>query len=139
MDDKHLEGVMARNREEAEWLLPVHGGSYHAFGRPANRPLCTLHFALGKEGYRSYPFMSLDGDSRFTVDGKGHVIVLRFAGMTPVTVTIRGRNLARLYDYIHQHRTPWVMRIDEGRDFVEGDEPVVTGIEIEEIKQAELR
>ena len=54
-----------------------------------------------------------------------------------VAVTIRGRNLWRLYDYIHQHKMPWVMRVDVGRDFAADDEPVVTAIEFAEVKESE--
>jgi hypothetical protein len=61
----------------------------------------------------------------------GHVITLRFAGTHVMQVTIKGRNLWRLYDYLHQHRTSWIMRAD--RDLADGQEAIVTVIECESI------
>jgi hypothetical protein len=43
-----------------------------------------------------------------------------------VKVTIRGRNLWRLYDYIHQHRIPWIMQAS--RDFSQDGQTIVTDI-----------
>jgi len=51
-------------------------------------------------------------------------------------VSIRGRNLRRLYELIHQHRIDWVMRVDRGRDFAGDGATVVTGIEIEEVRES---
>lgn len=134
MDDRHLEDVLGRQWPQAteESMLPAPGTAYQAFGRAASQPVCTLHCGLGKEGYRSFAYLHLDSDSRFSTDGGGHVIVIRFAGLRPVQLTIRGRNLVRLYDSLHQHRTPWIMRAD--RDFTEGDDPVVTAIEFDDVK-----
>jgi hypothetical protein len=141
MHDKHLEDVLSRraldgDRDSAtEWMLPVAGSEYQAFGKPASTPLCSLHFGLGKAGYRSFQYMHLDSDSSFGVDGKGHVIVVRFAGIKPVAITIRGRNLSKLYSNLHEHRTPWIMRAD--RDFGDDDAPIVTAIEFTEVKETE--
>lgn len=82
--------------------------------------------------------MHLDSDTRFAIEGKAQVIHLRFCGSRTTAVTILGRNLGRLYDYLHQHRMPWIARIDSGRDFAADGEPVVTAIEIAEVKEAEF-
>jgi hypothetical protein len=117
--------------------LPDAAAPYQAHGRAVNKPVYTLHCCLGKDGYRSFQYMHLDSDSAFGIEFTGHVISLRFAGVKIMQVTIRGRNLWQLYDYLHQHRIPWVMRVD--RDFADGTDKqvVITAIEIEEVNKAE--
>jgi hypothetical protein len=148
MQDEHLADVLSRRKSvpqreshddqtSDESLLPDSAHGYMAHSRPANKPLYTLHCILGKEGYRSFQYVHLDSDSRFAVEGKGQVIRLRFSGSKTTAVTIRGRNLMRLFDYVHQHRTAWVMQIEAGRDFAADGETVVTAIEIEEVRDAE--
>ena len=126
--------TLAPRSDEPDSDLPDPSVPYQAHGRAANKPVYTLHCGLGREGYRSFQYLHLDSDSAFRIEPRGHVIVMRFVGTTVVRVTIRGRNLWRLYDYLHQHRVPWVMRAD--RDFSDGtDRPVVTAIEFEEVNE----
>lgn len=106
-------------------------GAYQAHARPSNKPVQSIHCLLGKEGVRSFQYVHLDSDSQFRVTNGGQVIVVRFAGLKSVQVTIRGRNLWRLYDYLHQHRMPWVMRAD--RDFAADKEPIITAIDFEDV------
>jgi hypothetical protein len=110
--------------------LPDSGASYQAFARASNEPVYTLHCCLGKDGYRSFQYVHLDSDSTFE-QRSGHVITLRFAGTKLVQVTITGRNLERLFFYLHDHRMPWIMLAD--RDFAEDGEPLITGIAIDEV------
>jgi len=147
MHDEHLADVLSRrspgrSRDGAdtsgERMLPDSGEGYLAHARPSNNPVYTLHCLLGKEGYRSFQYVHLDSDSRFAVDGKGQVISLRFCASKTMAVTIRGRNLGRLYDYLHQHRMPWIMRVDSGRDFGADHEPVILAVEIAEVTYAEI-
>jgi hypothetical protein len=120
---------------EPDGDLPDLGEPYQAHARAANKPVYTLHFALGRDGLRSFQYVHLDSNSALGVEGGLHVITLRFGGIRTVAVTIRGRNLWLLYDYIHQHRMPWVRRAD--RDFPDGTgkRPIVTAIDFEEVKE----
>lgn len=52
-------------------------------------------------------------------------------------VTIKGRNLWRLYDYVHQHRMPWIMQAD--RDLAEGQESLITAIDIVPVESPDER
>jgi hypothetical protein len=143
MPDDHLMDVLTRRPPKAERereaeqptesLLPDPSKGYEPCARPSHSPLYTLHCILGPDGYRSFQYVHLDSDSSLSADGKGQVIRLRFCGSKTVAVSIRGRNLWRLYDYIHQHRMAWVMRVD--RDFATGNEPVITAIDIEDVKE----
>ncbi|MCE9565983.1 MAG: hypothetical protein K8U57_28500 [Planctomycetes bacterium] len=127
---EHLLAIKPEVESDSE--LPDLAAPYQAHGRASNKSVSTLHCALGKDGYRSFQYMHLDSDSSFRMEATGHVIVVRFVGWKPIQVTIRGRNLWQLYDYIHQHRVPWVMRAE--RDFVEGKQTVITAIEIREVR-----
>jgi len=146
MHDEHLAEILGRRpaaspRERAETvaderMLPDLNGSYIAYDRAANKPVFTLHCILGKDGYRSFQNSHLDSDSQFSIVGNEQVISLRFCNWKIMAVTIRGRNLGRLYDYLHQHRMPWIRRIDPGRDFQADGEPVITAIEIIDVQDA---
>lgn len=127
--------VPAKKVDEDECLLPIPGEPYKAFGRASVKPVYTLHCILGREGYRSFQYVHLDGDSRFGVGKDGHVIQVRFCGSEAWQVTIRGRNLKRAYVLLHQHRLPWVMVAE--RDFSSDGDEIVTAIEIEEIQDQE--
>jgi hypothetical protein len=132
---ERLLSIPPKSEAEPHSELPDTSAPYLAHGRAANKPVYTLHCCLGKDGYRSFQYMHLDSDSTFSIDHKGHVISVRFVGTKIVQVTICGRNLWRLYDYLHQHRLPWVMRAE--RDFSDGTDKqvVITAIEIEEVKE----
>ena len=105
-------------------------GAYLAHARASNKPVQALHCVLGKDGVRSFQYVHLDSDSQFRRTSSGQAILIRFAGIKAVQVTIRGRNLWRLFDYLHQHRMPWIRLAD--RDFSGDQEPIITAIEIEE-------
>jgi len=144
MHDDHLAEILGRHgsarlhetsdREIDAEMLPAAGEQYQAHARGANKPVFTLHCILGKDGFRSFQNSHLDSDSHFVVEGKEQVISLRFCNFKVTAVTIRGRNLGKLYDYLHQHRMPWIQRVDAGRDFAEDGEPVITAIEIKEVE-----
>lgn len=142
MSDDTFRDVLTRRPEsgrKSQWdlpdesMLPNPSRGYEPFARAAVTPVYTLHCVLGVDGYWSGQYCHLDSGSRLSVDGKGQVITLRFCGSKTTRVTIRGRNLWRLHDLIHQHRMPWIMQVDRGRDFVADNEPVITVIEIEEV------
>jgi hypothetical protein len=116
--------------------LPEPDAAYQPHAKPAARPVYTLHMLLGRDGCRSFQYVHLDSDSAFVADDAGQCIGLRFCGSKVMQVLIRGRNLRRLYDLIHQNRIAWVMRIDRGRDFAGDGATVVTSIEIEEVREA---
>ena len=106
-------------------------GAYQAHARASNKPVQSVHCLLGKDGVRSFQYVHLDSDSQFRTTSSGQAIIVRFAGLKSVQVTIRGRNLWRLYDYLHQHRMPWIMRAD--RDFADDKEPIITAIDFEDV------
>jgi hypothetical protein len=144
MDDDFLKGIIDRGepaRSDGEQDgLPEPDGEYRAHGRASAQPLYTLHCLLGAEGCRSFQYVHLDSDSSFSVDREGQVIRLVFLGRRSTEVIIRGRGLRMLYDLIHQHRMPWVMELEEGRDFgQDGEKAVITSIDIDEVLEAGQR
>src|SRR4051794_3819674 len=90
---------------EEEGLPSLKPGEYRAHGRPANKPIHSVHFVTPAGTVRSFQYVHLDSGSRYTAER----ITIQFMGLEPVRVTIEGRNLWRLYDYLHQHRVPWVL------------------------------
>ena len=118
-----------RPAEEEESGLPsLKDGEYQPHARPSNKPVYGIHFVTPGGDVRSFQYVHLDSGSQFAA-GR---ITLAFMGMEPVRVTIEGRNLWRLYDYIHQHRMPWVMVA--GRDFAEDGQTIVIRVTYQAIK-----
>ena len=114
--------------EEEEGLPSLKEKEYRPHARPSNKPAHSLHFITPDGAVRTFQYVHLDSDSRFTPER----ITLRFMGIAPQTVTIEGRNLWRLYDYIHQHRLTWVMQV--ARDYAENGQTVVTRMAFAAIK-----
>jgi hypothetical protein len=104
---------------------------YVPHARPANKPLYSIHFVTPKGDVRSFQYVHLDSNSSFSPE----CITLKFLGMEPVRVVIRGRNLWRLYDYVHQHRMPWVM--ETARDFAQDGQTIVTQVSFAAVKEGE--
>jgi hypothetical protein len=130
--------VVSLHEAEGNALLPGYGDPYKAAAPPSNEGLTRLCCIMGKEGfqpggkaYRFFQYVHLDSDTDLGFTKDGQAITLRFAGMNPVLVIIRGRNLLRICDYIHLHRMPWIRVAD--RDFAEGQKEIITAIEIVEI------
>jgi len=107
-------------------------GVYQPYARATNKPVFSLHLVTAAGEVHSFQYLHLDSNSSFTDSG----VTLRFMGMRPVNVQIVGRNLWRLYDYIHQHKMQWVLEIPPGRDFVKDGDPVVTAIRIVDAREA---
>jgi hypothetical protein len=136
-DNPHLRTVMRASgsdlpQAEDELGLPSPGEKqYVPYARPANRPLYSIHFISPKGEVRSFQYVHLDSNSSFSAE----CITLKFLGMEPEKVVIRGRNLWRLYDYIHQHRMPWV--VQAARDFAQDGQTVITQVAFTAVHQEE--
>lgn len=126
------------DREETGGLesFSPEGTAYQAHARPGNKLLPSIHFILGDRSIRTCQYIHLESDSRFSPlpQGKGHRLAFRFSGSTSVGVVIEGRNLWRLYDYIAQHRMPWICELAEGRDFEGEKAAVIHSIEFQAIQ-----
>ena len=136
-DNPHLRSVMRPSvadlpQAEDELGLPSMGDKqYVPYARPANKPLYSIHFISPKGEVRTFQYVHLDSNSSFSAE----CITLKFLGMEPEKVVIRGRNLWRLYDYIHQHRTAWVMQA--ARDFAQDGQTVITQVAFTAVRQEE--
>lgn len=131
MNDK-VKNAFAGVSQETDSELPDPKAAYQAHARVSNKPVFTLHVILGKDGVRSFQYKDIDSNTAWRATDRGQVIELRFGGIRPTEIVLTGRNLWKLYDYIHQHRMPWVMRAD--RDFSDGSDAIVTGVEFRSIK-----
>ena len=132
--------VVSLRAVEGESLLPNDRDPYKAAGTQSNASLTRFCCIMGEEGfrpggvaYRFFQYVHLDSDTDFGFTKDGQIMTLRFAGLRPVTVTVRGRNLLRICDYIHLHRLPWIRVAD--RDFAEGSKEIITSIEVSELME----
>jgi hypothetical protein len=112
-------------------LPSLDADQYQPYARPANKPLYSIHFVSAKGIVRSFQYVHLDSNSSFAAEH----ITLRFMGMEPLKVVIHGRNLWRLYDYIHQHRVAWVAETQ--RDFVGDGLPVISKVLYEPLESTQ--
>jgi hypothetical protein len=118
----------AAEPEEEVGLPTLRDGDYQAHALPSNKPLSAIHFVSPKGDVRSFQYVDLDSDSRFMPE----CITLRFTGMDVLQVQIQGRNLWRLYDYIHQNRMRWVR--ESAHDLAKDGQPLVTRVAISLVK-----
>jgi hypothetical protein len=140
MSDKtatHLRTILAAQHKELDgqedYGLPESGDqSYQAHARPSMKPVYALHVIFPNGTVQSFQYQHLDSSSRYLHES----IDLRFLGARITHVRLRGRNLWRLYDYMHQHRMAWVQVA--ARDLAADGETIITGVAIEEPKIPEF-
>ena len=94
--------------------------------RPANKNLTRLHVIHRDGSVESLQYHHIDAKSEFN----GGSFTFLFSGAKLWELTVEGRNLWRLYDYISLCRWPYI-RVAT-RDFDEQGE-VVTAVRIKEI------
>lgn len=138
------EKVIGLHAVQADAALPSYADDYKAAAVQSNDSLTRLCCVMGREGfqpggkaYRFFQYVHLDSDTDLQYSKDGQIVTLRFAGSKPVVITMRGRNLLRVCDYIHLHRIAWVRVAD--RDFTSADpgdhnRPIITAISIVEVE-----
>ena len=92
---------------------------------PRTTAVTRLVVFMGKDGvkpdataYCFFQYVHLDeGEFGFTANGEQWFAFL-FSGRRPKLLTVHGRNLRRICDYISLHRMPWIRLAD--RDFRPG-------------------
>jgi hypothetical protein len=143
----NLEEIFARGKpapdvpEEEKYDKPD-PSNYKAFGTPRNHLTC-LQVYLGAEGRKrlgkkklQFQYVQIDSDDKdggFSEDGTFFSVV--FVGSVKQRLTVRGRNLETGYDQLTFHRMPWIRAAD--RDGGDDGEPVITGIEVEDVTPKE--
>ena len=138
----------AGSSEKLPALLPGLTTAYKAGGNVENNEVSRLVLIMGKEGFKpgATAYVSLQyvhlglGEFGFTADGQWFRFV--FADLRPKLVTVHGRNLRRMFDYIGLRRLPWIRQAD--RDFRSAagaidHEPIITLIEIEDWEREETQ
>jgi hypothetical protein len=124
-------------------LLPALNDPYAAGGFVESE-VSRLVLVMGKDGFRiggnayivlQYVHMGI-GQLGFTANGQ--VFSFVFADLQPKLVTVHGRNLQRIFDYISLRRMPWIRQAD--RDFravgsVPDNDPFISRIEVEDWKR----
>jgi hypothetical protein len=144
-DGYNPDAYLRRPAPEKTAMLPGLNDPNKAAGFVDNE-VSRLVLIMGKDGFRigrmAYVFLQYVhiglGELGFTADGQ--VFRFIFSDLQPKLVTVRGRNLQRICDYVSLRRMQWIRQAD--RDFrpadqAADDEPIITRIDIEDWKPEE--
>jgi hypothetical protein len=124
-------------------LLPALNDPYKAAGF-VDSDVSRLVLVMGKDGFRMgenayivFQYVHI-GMGQFGFTANGQVFSFVFSDLQPKLVTVHGRNLQRIFDYISLRRMPWIRQAD--RDFRSTDgitdkEPIITRIDVEDWKR----
>lgn len=134
-----LRGAPAEPADSAS-LLPTLTTDYKASAMPENGDCTRLVLVMGKDGfapggnaYVALQYVHL-GKGEFTHYDEGQAFRFFCSDYQPLLLTVEGRNLLRIFDYITLRRMPWIRVKD--RDFRPVDdpstEPVITSIRLED-------
>jgi hypothetical protein len=127
------------SRPEKDALLPGVNDPYKAAGTPDNNEVSRLVLIMGKDGFKpaatAYYIMQYVhiGLGEFGFDAGGQFFRFVFSDLQPKLVTVRGRSLLRICDYISLRRMPWIRQADRDFRVVDGaadGEPVITRIDV---------
>jgi hypothetical protein len=130
-------------KPEREALLPGLNDTYKAAGTPDNNEVSRLAIILGKDGFKMggtayifFQYMHI-GRGEFGFTAAGQVYRFIVADLEPKRVEIYGRSILRICDCIALRRMSWIRVAD--RDFrradgMADDEPIITGLKIEDWK-----
>lgn len=137
--------VRGTPQPEKDAKLPGLGDAYQAAGLPENGELSRLVLVMGAAGFKAtntaYIFLQYVhiglGEFGFMDDGQWFRFL--WSDLQPKLVTVRGRNLLRIADYIGLRRLPWIRVAD--RDFrlsggTVSDEPIITSIALTEWRRS---
>lgn len=124
-------------------LLPALNDPYKAGGF-ADSDVSRLVLVMGRDGfcigghaYIVFQYVHIGmGQLGFTANGQSFSFV--FSDLQPKLVTVHGRNLQRIFDYISLRRMPWIRQAD--RDFRGGgaapdNDPFISRIDVEDWKR----
>ena len=114
---------------------PTNAEDYKSYARAWFKPVRAIHFFTQDGSCRTFEYSDLRSRGGHDVDFESTRFTLAFLGMRAVEITIEGRDLWPLYDYIHQHRMPWVMVA--ARDFARNGETIVTRVTYANLKPDE--
>jgi hypothetical protein len=124
-------------------LLPALTDPYAAGGFVEGE-VSRLVLVMGRDGFRiggtayiflQYVHISM-GEFGFTANGQWFSFI--FADLQPKLITVHGRNLQRICDYISLRRMPWIRQSDRDYRATDGTtdkEPIITRIEVEDWKR----
>jgi|GEM_PF-5974786 len=114
---------------------PSNEVDYKSYARAWVKPIRSIHFFTHDGRCRTFEYADLRSRCGQDHDFESTCFKLTFLGMRAVEVVVEGRGLWPLYDYIHQHRLPWVMVA--GRDFSKNGDTIVTRVIFNSLKPDE--
>jgi hypothetical protein len=117
--------------------LPRPGDAYKVHGRHGNKPDLTIHFVTKDFAYKGFSYGNLEqvGLAPGEKPGASPVMILRFNGSVLMEVTIEGRHLHGLYNWIGLHRVPWVWEHPSPAEFTDEKATLISRITIQPIER----
>ena len=100
--------------------------------RPANKFVNCLHVHDGPKPVYSFQYSGIGVRSTFE---PGTFAVWFRDGVEEWKLTVQGRNLWPVYNYLQHHRLEWIRVAD--RDLHADDVPVVTAVQVEKVEEPE--
>src|SRR5258707_1210853 len=91
--------------------LPRPGDPYKAYSRPPARPVASLSLLKADGAVWTYPYSCrVEGPHMVPAKDADNslVVVLKFSGLTGIVVTLTGRRLEQMTNYLAAHRIAWV-------------------------------
>ena len=98
--------------------------------RPEPKGWPSLYVLNGKEDTRAFQYVHL-GFAKYSSNGTSFVV--EFNEPENWRMTVKGRNLWKVFVNIHQHALEWIKKAD--RDFAADNSPVITDIRIEPVAE----
>lgn len=114
--------------------LPRPERPYKAHARHGNKPELTLHLVTKDYGYEGFSYANLDRVRLVPGQrpGSSPVMILRFSD---TEVTIEGRHLHSLYNWIGLHLVPWVWEHPAPAEFADETATLISRISINQIER----
>lgn len=131
MPDDNLKGILqgaSARKEKGE--SPDGEDLGESASRATPRGSVGIYVFNGKEDVRAFQYQHL-GFERFSADGTSFVIEFNIPEKWRMTAT--GRSLWRIFVNLHHHKIEWIRKAD--RDFANDNQPIITGIVIEQVKE----
>ncbi len=113
--------------------LPRPGDAYKVHGRHGNKPDVTIHFVTKDYSYEGFSYADL-GRLRLVAKetpGTAPVLILRF---NDTEVTLEGRHLPSLYNWIGLHRVPWIWEHPSPAQFTDENAMVISRITFRQVE-----
>jgi hypothetical protein len=117
--------------------LPRPGDTYKVHGRRGNKPDLTIHFVTKDFSYEGFSYGDFERVRLVASEkpGSAPLLMVRFSGSVITEVTIEGRHLHSLYNWIGLHRVPWVWEHPSPAQFIDEKATLISRITFRQVER----